>query len=215
MSFGYNGERIIDDLDLSIEHGDFAVIKGKNGCGKSTLIKLILNELKREFGSIKVLGESIDEMKSYAKIGYVPQVNTVGKIGFPVTCLELVTLGLYDEFGFIKIPRKKHKERAVTAIEKMGMGEYIKKPFYELSGGQQQRIMIARAIVKNPEIIILDEPTVGIDQSSKESFFEFISKINIEKKVTILMITHELEDVRKHMNKLFTLENGVIENASI
>lgn len=214
LNFGYSGEYVLKNLNMKIERGEFAVIQGNNGSGKSTLLKLILGELKRDSGSIRVLGHEIENLNSFSDIGYVPQVNSVNKISFPVTCIELVALGLYDEFGFIKIPRKRHLKRAEEAIKSMGMDEYIRTPFNEMSGGQQQRVMIARAIVKNPEIIILDEPTVGVDQISKESFIELISDMN-KTGVTIVMVTHEMDSVKDYYTKLYKLENGVMLDASI
>ncbi|MDO5707505.1 MAG: metal ABC transporter ATP-binding protein [Andreesenia angusta] len=215
LKFGYTNERIINNLNLIIEEGEFSIIQGDNGSGKSTLLKLILGDLTRESGSIKIMGKDIKDYKSYKDIGYVPQVNATNKISFPVTCLELVTLGLYEDFGFIKIPKKRHKKRAKMAIERMGMGEYINRPFNELSGGQQQRIMISRAMVNDPKIIVLDEPTVGIDQKSKEDFFEFLVKLNREKRITIVLVTHEIEFVSRYVGKIYRIVNGEIENVTI
>lgn len=106
LNFGYNEDLVLKDLNLEITQGEMALILGGNGSGKSTLLKLMLGELKADDGEIKILDKNIKEYKSYRDIGYVPQINIVNKIAFPITCLELVTLNLYEDFGFIKIPRK-------------------------------------------------------------------------------------------------------------
>lgn len=105
LTFAYNKIPVIKSCDFSLEMGDLALILGGNGSGKSTLIKLMLGELKKDTGSIKILGKNIEDYKSYKDIGYVPQINIVNKISFPITCLELVSLNLYEDFGFIKIPK--------------------------------------------------------------------------------------------------------------
>lgn len=195
LDFAYSKEPVLKNLDLEINTGDLALILGGNGSGKSTLIKLILGELKKDRGSIKLLGKDIGAYRSFKDIGYVPQVNIVTKIAFPVTVLELVVLNLYEDFSFIKIPNKDHYHRAKDILIKMGMEAYINTPVNELSGGLAQRAMISKAMVNNPQILILDEPTAGVDKDSKKEFFKTI-KILCEKfKITVIMVTHELKEM--------------------
>ncbi len=215
LTFGYTGEKIIDDVSFAIEEGEFAVIQGDNGSGKSTLLKLILGNLERESGTVEIMGKDIKNYKSFKDIGYVPQVNATNKISFPVTCCELVSLNLYEDFGIIKIPRKRHKIKAAEAIKKMGMEKYTDRPFNELSGGQQQRIMIARALVNDPKILVLDEPTVGVDQKSKEQFFKRIVALNRDENITIVMVTHEFELVKNYVERVYRISDGAVENVRI
>lgn len=212
LYFGYSGEYVLKNLNLKIEKGSLIAITGENGSGKSTLLKLILGEIKPDKGTILFDNQDISKIKSFKQIGYVPQVQNFEKIAFPITCLELVTLNQYEDFGFIKIARRKHKEKAKHSLINLGLGNYINTPFNELSGGLQQRVIIARAMINNPKLLILDEPTAGVDKNSKKDFLHLIEKINKESKVTVLIVTHELELINKTLNpsKIYKIEDGGI-----
>lgn len=198
LKFSYIADEIIlDSIDFEVAEGEFAVIIGGNGSGKSTLIKNILGELKPDKGEIKILGKKMNQNSDYKDLGYVPQISVVEKIAFPITVIELVVLNLYKDFGFFKYPKKEHIRKADEILKYMDLYSYRNVPINELSGGLKQRSMIARAMVHDPKILILDEPTVGVDKESKKQFLEMISKLNKEKKLTILLITHELEEVMR------------------
>ena len=195
LNFSYSQTPVLKDCNLNVDLGEFTVILGGNGSGKSTLIKLMLGELKKDKGEIKILGKNIEDYVSFKDIGYVPQINIVNKIAFPITCLELVSLNLYEEFGFIKIPKKNHYQKAKDMLKKMGMENYINTPVNELSGGLAQRAMISKAMINDPKILILDEPTAGVDKYSKDHFFETIDFLSKKFNVTIIMVTHELKEM--------------------
>lgn len=215
LYFGYTSEYVLKGINLDIGEGEIVALIGDNGSGKSTLIKLILGELNPNKGSVKVLDQDISKIKSFKKIGYVPQVQNFEKVAFPITCLEIVSLNQYEDFGFLKIPTKKHKEKAIKVLEEMGLRNYINTPFNELSGGLQQRVIISRAMINNPEILILDEPTAGIDKSSKGEFLKLIKDINEKSNITILIVTHEMEFVEGMLspNRKYIVEDGGIKNA--
>lgn len=195
LNFSYSQTPVLKNCNLNVDIGEFTVILGGNGSGKSTLIKLMLGELKKNSGEIKILEKNIEDYVSFKEIGYVPQINIVNKIAFPITCLELVSLNLYEEFGFIKIPKKNHYQKAKDMLKKMGMENYINTPVNELSGGLAQRAMISKAMINNPKILILDEPTAGVDKYSKDHFFETIDFLSKKFNVTIIMVTHELKEM--------------------
>ena len=195
LNFSYSQTPVLKNCNLNVDVGEFTVILGGNGSGKSTLIKLMLGELKKNSGEIKILGKNIEDYVSFKDIGYVPQINIVNKIAFPITCLELVSLNLYEEFGFIKIPKKNHYQKAKDILKKMGMEFYINTPVNELSGGLAQRAMISKAMINDPKILILDEPTAGVDKYSKDHFFETIDFLSKKFNVTIIMVTHELKEM--------------------
>ena len=195
LNFSYSQIPVLKNCNLNVDVGEFTVILGGNGSGKSTLIKLMLGELKKNSGEIKILGKNIEDYVSFKDIGYVPQINIVNKIAFPITCLELVSLNLYEEFGFIKIPKKNHYQKAKDILKKMGMESYINTPVNELSGGLAQRAMISKAMINDPKILILDEPTAGVDKYSKDHFFETIDFLSRKFNVTIIMVTHELKEM--------------------
>ncbi len=196
VSFGYTADHVIEDLSLSVDEGELITIHGENGSGKSTLLKLMLGQLKPQKGNVKLLGKNVAAMKSFREIGYVPQVQTAGQISFPITAGELVVLNLYEDFGFFKIPKKTHRDKARAILSEMGMAAYYKAPVNELSGGLKQRAMIARAMINNPKILVLDEPTAGVDKDSKMNFLKLIEKLNREKNLTVVIVSHELELIR-------------------
>ncbi|MCW6701054.1 metal ABC transporter ATP-binding protein [Anaerococcus sp. NML200537] len=210
LKFGYNENLILKDVNLSLEKGDFAVISGENGSGKSTLIKLILGGLKKDKGSIRLFGIDIEDFKNYDKLGYVPQVNDSVKIAFPVTCREYVSLNLYKDFNIFKKIKKSNKEDVENIFTSLNIKNLIDRPFNKLSGGQAQRVMIARALVANPDLLVLDEPTVGIDQKSKDDFLKLLVHLNTNHGISILMITHEMEILGDYVDKIFRLREGVI-----
>ncbi|WP_106459899.1 metal ABC transporter ATP-binding protein [Anaerococcus sp. Marseille-P3915] len=210
LKFGYNENLILKDVNLSLEKGDFAVISGENGSGKSTLIKLILGGLKKDEGSIRLFGIDIEDFKNYNKLGYVPQVNDSIKIAFPVTCWEYVSLNLYKDFNIFKKLKKSNKEDVENIFTSLNIKNLIDRPFNKLSGGQAQRVMIARALVANPDLLVLDEPTVGIDQKSKDDFLKLLVHLNTNHGISILMITHEMEILGDYVDKIFRLREGVI-----
>ena len=206
LNFSYSQIPVLKNCNLNVDVGEFTVILGGNGSGKSTLIKLMLGELKNNSGEIKILGKNIEDYVSFKDIGYVPQINIVNKIAFPITCLELVSLNLYEEFGFIKIPKKNHYQKAKDILKKMGMENYINTPVNELSGGLAQRAMISKAMINDPKILILDEPTAGVDKYSKDHFFETIDFLSKKFNVTIIMVTHELKEMESLNIKMIKYE---------
>lgn len=210
LKFGYNENLILKGVNLDLDQGDFAVISGENGSGKSTLIKLILGELKKDHGSIKLFGIDMEDFKNFDKIGYVPQVNEAIKIAFPVSAREYVGLNLYKEFSILNTITKKSKSKIENTFSTLKIKDLIDRPVNTLSGGQAQRVMIARAMVNNPDILILDEPTVGIDQKSKEDFLDLIVHLNTHHGISILMITHEMEILGDYVDKVFKLKDGLI-----
>ncbi|WP_296111725.1 metal ABC transporter ATP-binding protein [uncultured Anaerococcus sp.] len=210
LKFGYNENLILKDVNLSLEKGDFAVISGENGSGKSTLIKLILGELKKDAGLIKLFETDMEDFKNFDKIGYVPQLNDAVKVAFPVSCREYVGLNLYKEFSIFNTLTKKSKSKIENTFASLKIKDLIDRPFNKLSGGQAQRVMIARAMVNNPDILILDEPTVGIDKKSKEDFLNLLVNLNRHHNISILMITHEMNILASYVDKVFKLKEGVI-----
>lgn len=210
LKFGYNENLILKGVNLDLDQGDFAVISGENGSGKSTLIKLILGELKKDHGSIKLFGIDMEDFKNFDKIGYVPQVNEAIKVAFPVSAREYVGLNLYKEFSILNTITKKSKSKIENTFSTLKIKDLIDRPVNTLSGGQAQRVMIARAMVNNPDILILDEPTVGIDQKSKEDFLDLIVHLNTHHGISILMITHEMDILGDYVDKVFKLKEGLI-----
>ncbi|MBS5988676.1 metal ABC transporter ATP-binding protein [Anaerococcus hydrogenalis] len=213
LVFSYGKDNILKNISFDLNRGDFLTIQGENGSGKSTLIKLILKDLKKKSGQIKLFGKDIEEFDDYSKIGYVPQVNDANKVAFPVTGREFVVLNLYKKFNIFNRPTKKCYKKVYDTFEILNIENLLNIPFNQLSGGQAQKVMIARAMVNDPDLLILDEPTVGVDENSKRDFLKLLAHLNDEHKISILMISHEMDIVREFSKRQIRIKNGRIVDA--
>lgn len=211
ITFSYHGTKILTDLSLSVETGEYVVLTGENGSGKSTLMKLLTGELKPEKGRIEVFGKEVTEQFYDGRIGYVPQ-NSIGKNqGFPATVEEVMMTGLYGQIGRFRLPGKKERERVREELREFEMEAYAKRRISDLSGGQQQRVMLARAMVSRPKLLLLDEPTAGVDVDRIDALYELLQKINEKYHVTILMITHGDLEGCAGAGRILRLRNGRLE----
>ena len=207
MSFGYTRDMILEHVDFTVEQGDFAVVIGDNGVGKSTMVKLLLGVLRPTKGTISISGKVITSLRGTG-IGYLPQNGGNRAAAFPATCEEIVMSGLYKKIGFGRFAKKADKEKAAEALKQVDMYDRRKDLIGELSGGQQQRVMLARVLAGDPDVLILDEPTVGIDAESVDRLLHILHHLNIDKKVTILMVTHDVEKVGPYANRVLCLSEG-------
>lgn len=213
LVFAYGKDNILKNISFDLNRGDFLTIQGENGSGKSTLIKLILKDLKKKSGQIKLFGKDIEKFDDYSKIGYVPQVNDANKVAFPVTGKEFVVLNLYKKFNIFNRPTKKCYKKVYDTFEILNIENLLDIPFNQLSGGQAQKVMIARAMVNDPDILLLDEPTVGVDEKSKRDFLKLLAHLNDKHKISILMISHEMDIVREFSKRQIRIKNGRIVDA--
>ena len=203
--FGAAALRILDGLRL-VKNEQMVAVHHQlsNGAGKSTLLKLLLGLLEPVSGSI-----SFFEDKS--KIGYVEQ-NAACKSNFPATAEEIVLSGLWSKIGFMRFPKKEHREAVQKALEAVEMQDYAKRMIGKMSGGQQQRIMIARVLVNSPRVLILDEPTNGIDLKSSEALYELLMHLNKKHGLTIILVSHDIKKVSKITERLLCInENSIKE----
>ena len=208
LNFGYDENLILKDINFVIEKGDYVGIIGENGSGKSTLIKLLLNINSPLSGEINILGENIKSFNRWSKIGYVSQKANSFNKSFPATVEEIVEANLFSSIGMFKFPNKYHKRQVYEALDVVGLKDYGKRLIGNLSGGQQQRVFIARTLVNKPSIMVLDEPTVGIDAKSEEAVYCLLARLNKELGITIVMITHDIGAVTVHANKIFCISGG-------
>lgn len=215
-NFSYDSDSILKDLNLTVYNKEKVAIIGGNGVGKTTLIKIIVGELKLNMGSIKIFEEDLNT-GSLKRIGYVPQSQKENLYTFPITVKELVTLQLYDSFGKFKIPRREHYNKTMNLLKKMNLEKYANYPIRELSGGLRQRVVIARALMNNPDILIFDEPTSGVDESSKIQFAKTIEELNKKFDVSIILITHELDWIKNNLklDSIYELKNGGLLDVAI
>lgn len=191
INFKYEDKTILKNVNLEIERGSFLGLVGPNGGGKTTLIKILLGLLTPDSGDITLLDQPIKSFKDWNHIGFVSQKSSSFNKGFPATVFEVVAMGLTAKIGYLKFFKAKDKDKVYRALEQVGMSDYAKQNIGNLSGGQQQRVFIARALVSDPELLILDEPTVGVDYKNVERFYELLHKLNTERGLTLLLVTHD------------------------
>ena len=210
LKFHYDGQYILRGIDLSINAGDFVALVGSNGAGKSTLLKLILGELSPKAGLVRIMGTDPREFDKWYRVGYVPQMGSQPLSGFPASVEEVVMANLFSRIGLLRFPKREHKERTKEALRLVGMLEHSRELVGNLSGGQQQRVLLARALVNDPDILLLDEPTTGVDEETADSFYKLIKKLNEDSKITILMVTHDIDRASIYISRAFCLEKGTV-----
>lgn len=202
---------VLDNFNLGIEKGKMTAFVGPNGAGKSTLIKAILEFVKPITGSITINGKKYAQEKK--KIAYVPQRGSVDW-DFPTTLYDVVEMGSYGRVGFLKRVPKSEKKRVMEAIEKVDMIEYIDRQISQLSGGQQQRVFIARALVQDAEIYLLDEPFQGIDKKTEGSIVKILKGLREEGK-TVIVVHHDLQTVPEYFDEVVLINRKVIASGKV
>jgi zinc transport system ATP-binding protein len=214
LTVNRDGEIVIDDANFTINSGDYVGIIGPNGGGKTTLLSTILNFLPITNGSIRLFGADAAKFSSWGKIAYISQHATSFESQFPLTVRELVSLGCIRK-GTIGRRFKQEDWVAVDeSIAFMGLTDVADRRIGQLSGGQKQRVFVAKALARKPELILLDEPIVGVDSHAQERFYKKLSDLNVERKTTILIVTHDLASVFCRMSKVLCI-NKKVEVAQI
>lgn len=209
VHFYYDHRHVLENVSLKLEKGSFLGLVGPNGSGKSTLIRLLLGLIKPVQGEVEIFGERVSQFQRWDKVGFVSQKASSFNSGFPATVFEVVSMGLCGKLGLFRFMTKKDKQKVHEAIAQVGMQEYTKQNIGELSGGQQQRVFIARALVSEPELLILDEPTVGVDVASVQTFYELLKTLNEEKGLTLLLITHDTGVMTKYVTEVACLNQSI------
>ena len=200
LSIGYNSQPVMSAISFSIQCGSFTAILGANGSGKSTLLKTLLGLQPAISGRIRIAGAPMI-------FGYVPQTIQFDPL-YLLTGLDVALMGVYQRVGpgrFVPPGERAFVRACLTAT---GAEGFARQRFAELSGGQRQRVLIARALATRPTVLVLDEPTAGVDAAATHALLEFISKIHEEQKLTILLVTHDLPLVRKHAQQIVWLHQG-------
>jgi zinc transport system ATP-binding protein len=205
--FFYNGIPVLQEVNLTVRRGDFVALLGPNGGGKTTLLKLMLGLLKPERGAILVFGESPRE--SSHRIGYMPQHLHFNQ-SFPISVLDVVLMGkLRPGLGWSRYSQQ-DKMAAQRALERVEMGEFANRRVGELSGGQQQRVFIARALVDEPEVLFLDEPTTSVDTKHQTDLFDILKELN--ETVTIIVVSHDIGIVSSHVKSVACVNQQIFHH---
>ena len=203
---GYEGHQILNNVDLKIMSGDFVGLLGPSGSGKTTLLRTILGSTKLYGGSVKVNG--IDIKHKRPKIGYVPQLETIDW-NFPVTVEEVVMMGHTMNRPLYPWHQKSEKKLASEIMERLGIYHLVNHHIRDLSGGQQQRAFLARALVSNPSLLLLDEPTSGVDIKTRDEVMHLLHDLN-HQGVTVIMTTHEINAVAVHLPWLVCINGNIL-----
>lgn len=214
VSFRYGDQQILENITFTIDCGDYLGIIGPNGSGKTTLLKLILGLLEPTSGDIKVLGQPIRQLADRHEIGYVPQRITQSDWQFPASVQEVVESGRTASRGLFGSFTSADKKAVKKAIEVTGIGDYRNRLIGELSGGERQRVFIARALASDPKILILDEPTVGVDLDSQERFYTLLCELNKKHDLTILLVSHDIDVVAQEVKTVLFLNKTIIAHGS-
>lgn len=193
---GYETENtlILKNINFEISKKDFVGIIGPNGAGKSTLIKILLGEIEGYTGDVEIKG----------KIGYVPQHDFIDKT-FPISALEVVLMGLYKETGIFRRFKKEHINRALEVMKILEIDKLKNRKVGKLSGGEYQRLMLSRALVSGPDILILDEPEAGVDKKGQKLFYNLMKKLNEEQGITVILVSHDISMIFSETNKVMCL----------
>src|SRR5690554_849326 len=196
LTVAYDFKPVLWDIHLQVPEGVLMAIVGPNGAGKSTLIKAILRIQKKIAGTVEIFGKPYEKMRK--EVAYVPQKGTVDW-DFPTTAFDVVKMGTYGELGWFRRPSKKQKIAALEALEKVGMLPFKNRQISQLSGGQQQRIFLARALVQNASIYIMDEPFQGVDATTEIAIINILKELRSSGK-TLVVVHHDLQTIPEYFD---------------
>ena len=206
LAIGYDGQAILSGMTLAVERGSFTAILGANGTGKSTLLKTLLGLQPVVSGQIKI--------SPPANFGYVSQAIQFDPL-YPLTGFDVAMMGTFGRVGPMRFPSRAEKNYVRECLQATAASEFAHKQFGQLSGGQKQRVLIARALATKPDILVLDEPTAGVDVVATHALLEFISQIHEERKLTVLLVTHDLPLVKKHAQQIIWLHDGQVLHGTV
>ncbi len=209
VTVSYGEVRVLEGINLTVEPGDFLGIIGPNGSGKTTLLRIMLGLLEPERGQVRLFGHAPAAFRQWGRLGYVPQKATLDPT-LPVTVHEVVATGLVPALGVFGRVGGAERRRITEVLEHVGMQAHAGARIGALSTGQQQRVLIARALVSRPELLILDEPMGGVDPEAQTSFYALLHHLNRERDVTLILVSHDIGVVAKEVTKLACLNRRLI-----
>jgi len=206
-TFGFPGVIALKDITLEIAEGEFVGIIGPNGSGKTTLCKAVLGLMRPLEGSLQIFDCSCEELRCHhrARIGYLPQKGRLDQ-NFPITVLEAVMMGRYGALGLFRRPAKQDRQIALQALANVGMQDHHDTALGHLSSGQQQRVLIARALAQQPQVLLLDEPTTGIDITTQHSVLDLVRRLHRDLGLTVLLVTHDINMIRPQVDRMVLLK---------
>lgn len=211
LTVAYDRKPVLWDIEFSIPAGSLVGIVGPNGAGKSTLLKAIMDLTPRASGRVEVFGTTYRSSRS--RVGYVPQRESVDW-DFPVSALDVVTMGLYGRIGWCRPVRKKHRDLALNALDQVGIADLAHRQISQLSGGQQQRTFLARAMVQDAELYLMDEPFAAVDAATEEAIIRLLRKMKDAGR-TAVVIHHDLQSVPDYFDYVILLNMRVVTHGPV
>ena len=210
VTFGYaHGQPALSNVDLAIPAGELVAIAGPNGGGKTTLVRLALGLLEPNRGDVLLFGEPAARFSRRPALGYLPQRAQIG-VDAPVTVEELVSAGRLAAGPMLGPLRRRDRELVSSAMERLGIAELARRPLSTLSGGQQQRAFIAKALAGEPSLLVMDEPTTGVDAESQEALAELLDELHRELQVTVLYVSHEFGAIERYVDRLVLVRGSIV-----
>jgi ABC-type Mn2+/Zn2+ transport system ATPase subunit len=203
----YGGRTALEEVSMEVQEGELIGVIGPNGSGKTTLLKAILGLVLPVSGTVQIFDCSCEKLRCHhrAKIGYLPQKELIDP-DFPLTVFEAVLMGRYSALGLLRRPGSPDHEIAREALRDVGLYEYASTPLGYLSGGQQQRVFIARALAQQPKVLLLDEPTTGVDATTQKNILDLILRLRDTLRLTILLVTHDINMISPMADRLALLK---------
>lgn len=207
VSVAFDGRPVLQDINLKVPHGQLVALIGPNGSGKTTLLRIMLGLEKRATGEVELLGrKSLDRVRH--RIGYVPQRLSLDR-SFILSVREFLALRMAKTRHWFWVSRKRTDEIIGAVLAEIGVAALLDRPLAQLSGGQLQRVLIAFALLAEPELLLLDEPTAGVDTPGEQSFYELIAEVQRRRHLTVVLVSHDLSMVYRHASWVYAL-NRVI-----
>ncbi len=211
LTVAYHRKPVLWDVDLSLPEGKLIAVVGPNGAGKSTLIKAILGLVPRASGAVSIYGKPYESQRHL--VGYVPQRESVDW-DFPVNALDVVAMGIYKQIGWLKPVTRRHQQKALEELEKVGMGAFARRQISQLSGGQQQRVFLARALAQNAHLYFMDEPFAGVDVATERAIIALLKDLKTAGK-TCVVVHHDLQTVPSYFDHVVLLNMRVVDSGPI
>ena len=205
------GHPVLENVSLDLKEGDFLGLIGPNGGGKSTLLKVMLGLIKPDRGEVRIFG--LDSEAARSKVGYMPQ-KTLFDQGFPIKAIEAVLMGRYPRTGFLRPYGPSDREAAKRALEAVGMKDLSEREIGALSGGEKQSVFVARALVSEPELLLLDEPTAGVDAAQQKQFYNLLCRLNRKLGIAIVLVSHDVTAISLYVNKIACLNQRLYYHGS-
>jgi len=210
LNLELGNEIVLKDISFEIKEGDYCAVIGPNGGGKTTLMRTVLGLQSYSSGDVKLFGKSLKNFKDWNKIGYVPQRASNMDSEFPATVREVVCMGRSSGYSLFWKKDEEDVKAVNSAMELMEVEDLQDRRIGELSGGQRQRAMIARALVSNPEVLVLDEPNTGVDMAVQQKFYALLRELNKKLNITIILITHDIGVVADDIKSIFRVNQTLL-----